>query len=84
MWDLVLGTGVEPRASALGVQSLGPWTTREAPTFIFMNLALIQFCKHLMSTCCGRALEGVHIREADVYTYNSHGRRAMVSGVLLV
>ena len=31
MWDLVPGPGIEPRSPALGVQSLGHWTTREVP-----------------------------------------------------
>ena len=31
MWDLVPPPGIEPRASALGEQTLNYWTTREVP-----------------------------------------------------
>ena len=31
MWNLVLWPGIEPWPSALGVQSLSQWTTREVP-----------------------------------------------------
>ena len=37
MWDLVPWPGIKPRPSAVGVQSLSHWTTREVPTFPFLS-----------------------------------------------
>ena len=41
MWHVVPQPGIEPRTSALGVQSLSHWTTREVPDTIFSSLWLI-------------------------------------------
>ena len=39
-WDLVSWPGIEPRPSALGVQSLSHWTTREVPLPLPLTLEL--------------------------------------------
>ena len=39
-WDLVPGPGREPRPPALGVQSLGHWTSREVPPSCGLNVLL--------------------------------------------
>lgn len=31
LWDLILWPGIQPRLSALGIQSLSPWTTKDVP-----------------------------------------------------
>ena len=38
MWDPVLWPGIKPGPSALGLQSLSYWTTREVPTLAFKDL----------------------------------------------
>ena len=37
MWDLVPGSGIEPRSPVLGVRSLSHWTTREVPELSGLN-----------------------------------------------
>ena len=40
MWDLVPWPGIEPRPSALGVQSFSHWTARKIPIYLFLKLNL--------------------------------------------
>ena len=36
MWGVVPRTGIKPRPSILGMQSLSPWITREVPPYCFL------------------------------------------------
>ena len=47
MWDLVPWPGIEPGPPALGVLSLGHWTTREVPTHLFQPVFQDSDCPHL-------------------------------------
>ena len=40
MWDLVPWQGIEPRLPAMGVRSLGHWTTREVPQLTCLDFII--------------------------------------------
>ena len=56
-WDLVPWPGIEPRSSALGAQSLSPWTTRGRP---FINFLLNWIFKSLLVTHGFRDLNKIY------------------------
>ena len=53
MWDLVPLSGIKPRASELGTQSLSHWTIREVPT-IFIYTPKIDYSRQISFIACPR------------------------------